>query len=287
MVQLVSARSGAGLWADDGGARNDARPRRKIGRMTMRSRSFTLIEMLVVIAIIAILAAMLSPTLQNSLLAARSVACANNLRQIGIWGMEYAGDWRGIVPHNGNYWVGDWENQIYHQISRKAWSFKNPDWEKTQASGTVLHCPQLTLSTTPYLDDFYWETPSCRTTYAINLFSGGATYMIWDAWKAWKQRPTLKILNPRKIWFCDGGGQYQDDGVRYASFYTLFLGNNWDGYRGKYQPYPFYHTDKTFHPQHSANILYGDGRVGAIPLARYYTMTAAEKNALQGYQSWW
>src|SRR5579871_6046367 len=57
------------------------------------SRAFTLVEMLVVIAIIAILAAILFPVFAQARAAARKTMCVSNFRQIGTALLMYSGDW--------------------------------------------------------------------------------------------------------------------------------------------------------------------------------------------------
>lgn len=64
-----------------------------------KNRGFTLLELLVVVAIIAILVALLLPAIQSAIVTSRRTACVSNLRQIGAGIFAYAADNAGQIPY--------------------------------------------------------------------------------------------------------------------------------------------------------------------------------------------
>jgi len=65
---------------------------------SIRKNAFTLIEMLVVVAIIAILFALLFPVLSKAKASARRTTCLNNLRQINLGTRMYCDDSNDATP---------------------------------------------------------------------------------------------------------------------------------------------------------------------------------------------
>lgn len=63
-----------------------------------QSYAFTLIELLTVIAIIGLLAALLLPALNTAREKGKRIACASNLHQIGLAIQMYAGDYQNHTP---------------------------------------------------------------------------------------------------------------------------------------------------------------------------------------------
>ncbi len=111
-----------------------------------RQTAFTLIELLTVIAIIGILAAILIPVVGSVRESARASVCQSNLRQWHAAWMMYANDNDGRVPRaqqrmpNGHNlgWVEALSPYVGYQIQSDFWWFGQRDGP---AAETIGNCP--------------------------------------------------------------------------------------------------------------------------------------------------
>ena len=128
-----------------------------------RRAAFTLVELLVVVAIVALLAAILSPSLRRASYLARLGVCATNLHGIAGGANGYAGDNRGYYPARTGMPLG---------------------WKCNRLSATgggddrVLLRPHMPLGllACPLAGEPYLESDDAET----NVYS---TYDLWFGWK--------------------------------------------------------------------------------------------------------
>jgi len=92
-------------------------------------------ELLVVMTIIVILAAMLMPALQKARDQAKRVVCVSNLRQIVMSYLMYAQDHGGTIPVHGNTLRGTW----YLDFDVRDGEDHDDDWGGAVNTGTLLY----------------------------------------------------------------------------------------------------------------------------------------------------
>src|SRR5690606_27489202 len=70
----------------------------KPGSTRFRGHVFTLIELVVVVAILAILASMLLPAISKARERGRAIVCVSNMRQLGLGLISYSSDHDEALP---------------------------------------------------------------------------------------------------------------------------------------------------------------------------------------------
>lgn len=100
-------------------------------------RAFTLVELLVVIGILAVLIAVLMPSLAAARRSAKTVQCASNLRQVCNGLIGYASENRGKFPPN----IGGANKQFWYDLDRAGSWISAVKNASGGIGGGVLVCP--------------------------------------------------------------------------------------------------------------------------------------------------
>jgi prepilin-type N-terminal cleavage/methylation domain-containing protein len=106
--------------------------------------AFTLIEILVVLAIIALLAALIFPTLARVRENGRAISCASNLKQIGLALMQYSEDYEGFHPVAGGSVAWDAIDPV---TQNNSWMQQMQSYVKNKQ---IFHCPSDSASEYSY-----------------------------------------------------------------------------------------------------------------------------------------
>ena len=97
------------------------------------SKRFTLIELLMVIAIIIILASLLMPSLSRAKKAAKEVVCLNNMKQINLWSTMYSINAKRRVVF-GNSFIPN-SNLTWDDLFGGLYDSRNLDLNANKAAG--------------------------------------------------------------------------------------------------------------------------------------------------------
>jgi len=169
--------------------------------MKPQPRAFTLIELLTVIAVIAVLAGMMFPVLARARDRADGARCASNLRQLGVGIQMYQQDWDDRFPFAIDYWDRNlqdlwapWNRFIPNASGNVALLSNRPASDGSPYGG------QIDRVLRPYtVSDQVWRCPGDTGIAGM----GGATSQGYQ--KEMEKQPVWRITRGTGTW---GGTSY-------------------------------------------------------------------------------
>ncbi|MCW5557266.1 MAG: prepilin-type N-terminal cleavage/methylation domain-containing protein [Verrucomicrobiae bacterium] len=178
--------------------------------MSHRRGGFTLMELMVVIAIIAILCALLFPALSGAMRKARQVACMNSIKQVSLWRAMYTSDSGRLLSFSNHIdFAGEWASKLteYSKEQRSLFCPTAPDRKPHPPTGDRMGTA-----------DRAWvrATVAPRIVYASSYGYNAWLYSDSDLFRD-------RYFEGRH----KEGGFQSEDGIPYPAMTPAFVDANW------------------------------------------------------------
>jgi prepilin-type N-terminal cleavage/methylation domain-containing protein/prepilin-type processing-associated H-X9-DG protein len=156
--------------------------------MNKKKSTFTLIELLIVIAIIAILAGMLLPALTKAREQSRRADCTNRLKQCALALLIYADNNEAFLPKVNEDPFGYWYSAVALETGyvQKRADYSHSDEVKSGGRNSILRCPS-----DPPGDD-----GKSLPNFGINMRN---STMPTGGWTGLEGRKIVKVKSPSKV----------------------------------------------------------------------------------------
>ena len=217
-------------------------------------RAFTLVELLVVAAIIAILVALLLPVLSKARLTAQRANCVSNLRQLGLAAALYLDDHAGFFPRyseaptaSGQQWWFGWLQGPAAGEGHRAFDLS------TGVFFPYLHGNDVRLCPSPVWNSpaFQFKGTNVISSYGCNsyLFAAQRQNFI-NANKISSPTDTLLFADSAQVDTLTGQGQASPANPLFEEWYYLQTNS------------PANLADCHFRHSQKANVVFSDGHTG-------------------------
>lgn len=231
---------------------------------SLAHQAFTLLELLAVIATVALLAALLVPGYNKTISKAQGARCMANLRQLGTAVAAYAGENNGAFPRGG--WTDSgsipldppgidgigWLADIHPYVGESREVFVCPSGKDKSPTGvgSWVRMPGKTLADPRY--PFHYAYNAHLNTIRTNLRNDTALPAFVDRVAGVKNLSGLPVM------------------------IDIVFQNNFVGATPVFEPNPAATTSQIFAARHgkAGNVLWGDGSVSAMTFEQWVTAPA-------------